>query len=182
MAGGRPARPLRERLHNLADKNGPVPQNRPDLGPCWVWHLRPNRDGYGTIAVTRYSKKLAHRAMYEIEVGPIPDGMELDHLCRNRLCVNFAHLEAVTHRVNTRRGKGSVPACPRGHLYDEVNTYWKTRSDGIVHRDCRACGRERATPTCGNGHPWMPENTHYNSAGRRQCAICRPPKSFRAAA
>jgi hypothetical protein len=113
--------------------------------------------------------------MYEIEVRPIPDSLELDHLCRNRLCVKPGHLEPVTHRENTRRGKGSNPVCRNGHPWDEANTYWKRRKDGRAHRECRACARERAAPTCAAGHPWTEANTCYARDGRRQCIICRPP-------
>lgn len=66
---------------------------------CWVWGLSTNADGYGLTERT-----LAHRLLYERHVGPIPEGMELDHLCRVRLCVNPAHMEPVTHLENVRRG------------------------------------------------------------------------------
>lgn len=72
--------------------------------PCWLWTGQiAQRTGYGQTRV-RSRKVGAHRAMYEREVGPIPDGLELDHLCRVRVCVNPAHLEAVTRSVNVQRG------------------------------------------------------------------------------
>lgn len=71
---------------------------------CWVWKGKPNGAGYGR---TQQNKKtvLAHRAVYELHMGPIPPGLELDHLCRVPICVNPDHLDPVTHLVNVRRGR-----------------------------------------------------------------------------
>ncbi len=74
------------------------------LGECWVWVARLNRNGYGRLHHGG-CERMAHRLSYEVHVGPIPDGLLLDHLCRVRCCVNPAHLEPVTHRENTLRGK-----------------------------------------------------------------------------
>lgn len=110
---------------------------------CWLWQKRRDRDGYGRFKVD-CKVQGAHRVSYELFVGPIPDGLPLDHLCRTRHCVNPAHLEPVTVRENTLRSPLAITAlnvlkthCPAGHPYDDDNTY---RADGGI-RSCRACGR-----------------------------------------
>jgi len=111
---------------------------------CWEWvgAIQPN--GYGVFGISPRQKILAHRASFEIAKGPIPDGLEIDHLCRNRSCCNPAHLEAVTHQENKRRESASyrarVTTCPRGHAYSDAN------NEGINNRGkryCRACDRDR---------------------------------------
>lgn len=107
---------------------------------CWEWVGSRDEDGYGRQGVGS-SNRLAHRLSYLIFVGPIPDGLELDHLCRNRACVNPDHLEPVTHRVNCLRGEAPRRThCPRGHRYTAENTRPATATQG---RKCRACERER---------------------------------------
>lgn len=106
---------------------------------CWLWTGRLSGQGYGHVSHRR-KNHAAHRASYEAHIGPIPKGLEIDHRCRVRHCVNPAHLEAVTHAENVRRGdlrfvQGGKPACPRGHAYDEANTI--RRPNGS--RGCRAC-------------------------------------------
>lgn len=72
---------------------------------CWIWLGRSSRNGYGRISV-KGTERQVHRILWAIEQGPIPHGLVLDHLCRNRYCVNPNHLEAVTVRTNTLRGVG----------------------------------------------------------------------------
>lgn len=99
---------LAERFWVKVDKKGPVPTARPDLGPCWVW-TASHVDGYGRFRVHGHTE-MAHRWIWEQTVGPIPDHLLLDHLCRNRSCVKAladqhgpAHLEPVTFMENLRR-------------------------------------------------------------------------------
>jgi hypothetical protein len=109
---------------------------------CWEWRgaLQPN--GYGTFGVSPTKNVRAHRASFEIAKGPIPPGLEIDHLCRNRSCCNPAHLEAVTHQENKRRESASyrarVTVCRGGHSFtDPANAGINNRGK----RYCRACDR-----------------------------------------
>lgn len=108
---------------------------------CWLWMGSRNALGYGQVQRGRRGEGLiqAHRATYELIVGPIPAGLELDHLCRQPSCVRPDHLEPVTQAENKRRAN-QHPDCVNGHPFDEANTY--IRRDGA--RMCRACHRERA--------------------------------------
>lgn len=114
-----------------------------DITPgCWVW-LAKRTLGYGSFW-NGQSHEGAHRYSYRLHVGPIPPGFELDHLCRNRACVNPAHLEPVTQRVNLLRGEGACArnarkkSCLRGHEFTESNT--RILIGG--RRECRICRRE----------------------------------------
>lgn len=139
MRPGPKRRTLEERLWPKVDRRGD--------DECWPWLASENGHGYGQFTVYIDGKmraRAAHRVVYQLLVGPIPEGLDLDHLCRSRICVNPAHLEPVTRRENLLRGI-TLPAaeverthCPRGHAYDEVNTYLHGGQ-----RHCRACRRER---------------------------------------
>jgi hypothetical protein len=109
-------------------------------GGCWIWTGTQDAKGYGISGKGdgRYSK-YAHRRSWQMTRGEVPEGLELDHLCRNPSCVNPDHLEPVTHQVNVARGLHGRERthCPHGHPYDEANSYvYKGRTH------CRACNRE----------------------------------------
>jgi hypothetical protein len=109
---------------------------------CWGWDAGHTPAGYAKFWRDGRTQ-LAHRLIYEHERGPIPDGLVIDHLCRNRGCVNPDHLEVVTTRTNLLRGDTLAAAnvakthCRNGHEYDDANTY--RAPDG--QRMCRVCMR-----------------------------------------
>jgi hypothetical protein len=100
---------------------------------CWLWLRARTRGGYGELKVGGHVR-YAHRVAYELFKGDIPTGLTIDHLCRNRGCVNPAHMEAVTNRENTFRGM-------RGHPFDEENTRIVIPKHGRKVRECRVCRR-----------------------------------------
>ena len=130
-------KPPIQRFFELVDK-----QAIWDGVSCWLWQGKLTHDGYGRFGSD--SRQYAHRYAYDMVVGQIPEGMELDHLCETPACVNPAHLKVVTHRANLLRGNSfsGVNArklyCKRGHPFDGTNTY--VRPNG--HRNCRTCHRE----------------------------------------
>lgn len=112
---------------------------------CWLW-TASLRHGYGQFWHSYERGRLpAHRYAYELLMGLIPEGLQIDHLCRNPACVNPAHMEAVTLVENVMRGDGPgaanarAAACLRGHPFDAENTYIDRRG----RRQCRACRRQR---------------------------------------
>lgn len=107
----------------------------PNTG-CWLWLGHLFRAGYGGAApLIKGRSHRVHRIVYEYFCGPIPDGLELDHLCRVKRCCNYAHVEPVTHAVHMgRKGPYGAGRCKRGHYYTPENT--AMRSGG---RLCRAC-------------------------------------------
>lgn len=108
----------------------------PDSNGCHIWHAGLN-DGYGHFNA-RHSTTRAHRIAYERIYGPVPDGLELDHLCRVKACINPDHLEAVTHVENlARQIRFPKIVCPQGHRYEGENLYVDPRGG----RRCRECKR-----------------------------------------
>lgn len=181
---GHPARPVIERVSEKYVVN-------PETG-CWEWIGQINAYGYGKISIGSKTdgtafKAMAHRVAYELLVGPIPDGLDLDHLCRNRRCINPAHLEPVTRQVNLLRGE-TLPArnaakthCVRGH---------ELAGDNVIHqktgkRWCRECRRAHdrkrrpaKIPTsserthCPSGHEYAGSNLMFTKQGHRKCREC----------
>lgn len=107
--------------------------------PCWIWHGSDRGDGYGSFWLDGRTD-LAHRVAYTLLIGPIPEGAELDHLCRVRSCVRPLHLEPVTKRVNVLRSNNPMAinarktTCRRGHPFTGT---WRGR------RTCRTCSAIR---------------------------------------
>lgn len=117
-------------------------------GPCWLWTASINEGGYGRYCVSKVGRRsmlaYAHRHSWTIMVGEIPQGMQLDHLCKVRNCVNPDHLEVVAPKVNARRARGTgvhnktKTHCPSGHEYNEENTIVQVRGTWTM-RSCRTC-------------------------------------------
>lgn len=124
--------------------------DRRGLDECWEWQ-GPRTYGYGYFSASRKVTLRAHRFAYKLLVGPIPDGLGLDHLCRNRACVNPAHLEPVTNRVNTLRGTSPVAVnaqrtrCRRGHPLSGSNLLIERTKRRAPWRVCRTCKLARRT-------------------------------------
>jgi hypothetical protein len=136
---------LADRLSAKIDKTDP--------SGCWLWTASRKPCGYGQINLNGRPRP-AHRVVYELLVGPIPAGLQLDHLCRVRSCVNPEHLEPVTSRENTRRGRAvealrelaaQMTHCKSGHPLSGPNMY----VDAKGHRLCRACRRGWARQALG---------------------------------
>jgi hypothetical protein len=162
--GSPPPRPKpspEDRFWGKVDKNGPISGVRPDLGQCWIFAGSPaHRYGRFYIGEPSYA---AHRLSYEWLVGPIPEGHEIDHLCKVTKCVNPDHLEAVTHHENILRGESpSARAarqthCKNGHEFTPENII-PTWDGG---RRCKTCSdvyqygyneaRKAAAKEMGNG-------------------------------
>ena len=158
---------------------------------CVEWSGTRYSSGYGRITEGRKKHYYVHRWAYEYFIGPIPEGMVIDHICRNRACCNPSHLEVVTSGENTRRGfpyRERKTHCIRGHEYTAENTH--LNSAGF--RECKICLKERGKRRndekkvrrnsqgrvahhlrthCPHGHEYTPENT-YTYRGSRSCKAC----------
>lgn len=123
-------RSARDRFWEKVDKSG----------ECWLWTAAKSVGGYGQFWPASRVRRYAHCYAYELLVGPIPEGLQIDHLCRVRLCVNPDHLEAVTQQENNRRSNSNSAInarkthCIRGHEFTPENTYRSSKG-----RTCRTC-------------------------------------------
>jgi hypothetical protein len=125
---------------DFAERWVPEPMFAMTEESCWTWARSIRADGYGRLGST-----LAHKRMYERKYGSVPVGLELDHLCRFKRCVNPDHLEPVTHAENIRRGDTGLhhrlkKHCPSGHPYDEENTRFTTGG----YRYCQTCKLQKS--------------------------------------
>jgi len=145
-----------------------------DDGECRIWHgSTSGRGSYGQIRVDGVLL-YAHRVAWELDNGPIPEGMQVDHLCRRTLCIRSAHLEPVTPEENMRRSRGwrQKAACKYGHPFTEDNVYRDPRG----HRGCRTC---RSTRLKG----WRAAGNDSNAARKRRTtrgatmSIGTPPRT-----
>lgn len=180
-------RPLLERF---IEKVSPEP-----FSGCWLWMAKISENGYGYIAKgLGFGNKMieAHRASHELFKGPIPEGYEVDHLCRNTVCCAPNHLEAVTPEENMRRAGAAVTHCPRGHELTIPNTYFdkttgrsscllcrRTAKTGKYMRGPRKSSIEKDpnlamhSPThCPRGHAWDEKNSYIPPDGRKRCREC----------
>jgi hypothetical protein len=144
-----------ERFFDKVDKAGPVAENNPELGHCWLWTASATPNGYGRFVMSAdpdgfHRHVPAHVWAYEHLVGPIPDGLVLDHFaCDRRICCNPAHVRPTTHRENILRGTGGSARnarkthCIRGHELTPENLYYNGRNGGRACRKCKAIRRAR---------------------------------------
>lgn len=155
-------------------------KENPETG-CWEWQGPLDSVGYGSIGIgghnTRHVRN--HRVTYEFFIAEIPDGLVIDHLCRNRPCCNPWHLEPVTHKVNLHRGEtitaanAAVTHCPQGHAYDAANTH--RNRDGS--RRCRACQYlQTKASRARRAAELTPDSPLHGRANTYKCLGCRCDK------
>ena len=144
-------------------------------GTCWQWTGFISDKGYG-IFYLGAEKVNAHRWFYELIVGPIPEGLVIDHLCRNRACVRPAHLEPVTNEENTLRGVGPAAmnaaktTCQAGHQF---TVFYRSENGGArSSRRCRVCERSRARAAMAK--------SRAKDEARKPCSICGLPYALKA--
>ena len=118
-----------------------------DDSECWRWGGTMRPHGYGTVSIGGATRG-SHAVAFEMTKGAVPDGLEIDHLCHTRDCINPAHMEAVTHAENMRRristiggglGNSRKTHCIRGHPFDDMNTWQTVSAIGSPVRQCKKC-------------------------------------------
>jgi HNH endonuclease len=182
MPGGRPAKSLADRFEAMH-----IPE---PMSGCFLWLGPLDEDGYGLIggAPPGRTTLKAHRVAWEFSRGPIPEGLTIDHLCRNKACVNPIHLEPVTFGVNKKRAlpfRIAPECCKNGHILAGNNL----RITSAGYRQCRECDRRRAARSrgldpnslvsnkakthCPSGHLYSGENLGIQPNGSRYCMECK---------
>lgn len=162
-------------------------------GECWLWTAGTNRDGYGAFRRANRGKMVkAHRYAFAEAHGEIPEGTELDHLCRVRRCVNPTHLEPVAHAENMRRARSEV--CSLGHVkelmpsgrwrcrrcdYDRSNAWAKEQRAAAGALTEGSGAHQKRRTECPYGHAYTEENTYRDKKGSRSCLTCRRERSRR---
>lgn len=130
--------PVRRRWGSFGERFWTKVQ-RDGLNNCWEWQAYRSADGYGIFQWHRTKAEKAHRTAWILTHGAIPEGLVVDHLCRNRGCVNPRHMELVTSVENTKRGREVTTECPHGHEYTPDNVLYTSQG----YRYCRTCKNER---------------------------------------
>lgn len=110
---------------------------------CIIWTGAVQSSGYGSVTNGKGSSVLVHRREWEHTNGPIAPGMTIDHLCRERLCINVEHMEVVSRAENSRRKNEAQTHCVRGHDLINGDVRLQTRKNGLTYRVCRDCVRVR---------------------------------------
>lgn len=184
MRTGRPPQPLFERFVSKIQLN-------PDTG-CWEWLAGKSPAGYGVFVIRSELTVLSHRLAYEWFVGPIPEGHDIHHKCRNRACICPQHLNALSRSSHGREHQCDQEFCRHGHRLTEDNLLHYTTPSGKPRWKCKQCSRDQqkarlieyrkvvppkphassAKTHCKRGHEFTPENTRITVAGSRQCRIC----------
>ena len=134
-----------------------------DENACWMWTGATRPNGYGTFRADGFCS--SHRWSYAYFVGPIPDGYEVDHLCKSRACCNPEHLEAITMEENRRRQKESKTHCAQGHEFSPDNTTYWTDTEGYKIRRCIACSRASSL------RQYAKDPARYAAEARRRRAV-----------
>lgn len=133
-------------MNNIIESHGHLIAFEPMSG-CWLWSGCADRAGYGKASYKGKSF-LAHRMTFVLNGGTLIDGMDIDHKCKVRGCVNPDHLQQITHLENinmtTRNGNQFKTHCPKGHPYDGDNLVVRVRANGGINRLCRQCERKRS--------------------------------------